>query len=345
METYYIGADVHCNNTELAIERRGQIIQRHSIPTDIRSISQVLDGLGGKKHLTFEEGPMAGWLYRNLREKVDGLIVSDPRRNRLIAAGSDDKNDRIDAGKLAVLLRGGFLNPVYHSDDESRVELKRWVALYHSRVQEATRQINRLRAEARMYGLKLPAAALRDEAERKRWLSSLTNQDMAKRLALLWLGLDTARIQAKTSKQRMMKLAKVYPVIRYWSELPGIGGVRSVTFFAYLDTPYRFKTKTKLWKYCGVGLVRETSGRDNRGREKPGKLKLNWYCNKRLKNVIVGTAMSAIRQKDNEFRRFYERMIQDGMLPSNARHAVARKILTVMWGMWKSNSRWNVRLK
>ena len=47
METYYIGADVHCNNTELAIERRGQIFRRHSIPTDIRSIRQVLGDLGG----------------------------------------------------------------------------------------------------------------------------------------------------------------------------------------------------------------------------------------------------------------------------------------------------------
>ncbi len=49
METYYIGADVHCNNTELAIERRGRVFQRYSIPTDIRSIRQVLNGLGGKQ--------------------------------------------------------------------------------------------------------------------------------------------------------------------------------------------------------------------------------------------------------------------------------------------------------
>jgi hypothetical protein len=59
METYYIGADVHCNNIELTIERRGQIYCRYSIPTDIRSIWQVLGGLGSQRHLTFEEGQMA----------------------------------------------------------------------------------------------------------------------------------------------------------------------------------------------------------------------------------------------------------------------------------------------
>lgn len=75
------------------------------------------------------------------------------------------------------------------------------VALYHCRVQEATRQVNRLRAEARMLGIKIPAAALREKAERETWLSALKNQDMAKRLAVLWLGLEASCTQAQMSKQ------------------------------------------------------------------------------------------------------------------------------------------------
>ncbi len=45
-----------------------------------------------------EEGPMAGWLYRNLNKKVDALIISDPRRNKLITSDGD-KDDKIDAAK------------------------------------------------------------------------------------------------------------------------------------------------------------------------------------------------------------------------------------------------------
>jgi len=33
MATYYIGADVHSNNTELAVEQKGRIIARYSVPT------------------------------------------------------------------------------------------------------------------------------------------------------------------------------------------------------------------------------------------------------------------------------------------------------------------------
>jgi hypothetical protein len=70
MATYYIGADVHSNNTELAIEQRGRIVARYSVPTTIPAISTVLSSLQGKKILAMEEGPMAGWLYRNLNETL-----------------------------------------------------------------------------------------------------------------------------------------------------------------------------------------------------------------------------------------------------------------------------------
>jgi len=33
---------------------------------------------------------VAGWLYRNLKDDVDELIVCDPRRNKLIACDGDD---------------------------------------------------------------------------------------------------------------------------------------------------------------------------------------------------------------------------------------------------------------
>ncbi len=55
MATYYIGADVHCNNTELAIEKRGKIMARYSVPTSIPAISTVLDSLQGKKIFAMEE--------------------------------------------------------------------------------------------------------------------------------------------------------------------------------------------------------------------------------------------------------------------------------------------------
>ena len=41
-------------------------------------------------------------------------MVCDPRKNSLLKEGS--KSDRIDARKLAELLRGNQLKPVYHGE-------------------------------------------------------------------------------------------------------------------------------------------------------------------------------------------------------------------------------------
>jgi len=297
MVIHYIGADVHCNNTELCIERNGRIVARHSLKTAAEAIRRVLDGLGGQKHLTFEEGPLASWLYRSLKDQVDTLIVCDPRQNKLIAAGGD-KDDRIDAAKLARLLRGGYLHPVYHSDDLERITLKRWVALYHDRVKEATRSINKVRACCRLYGDRVPRRALRDPAVRAAWLAGLES-DLADQVRLLWMDYDSHARQVRQARAQLVRRAQAYPIIGYWSALPGVGLIRATTLFAYLDTPWRFQRKNQIWKYCGLGLQRCSSGQDRHGRARPARLQLVWPRNARLKNVVVGMALSAIRSRDN----------------------------------------------
>ena len=343
MGTYYIGADVHNNSTELAIEKKGKIVGRYTVPTSIQAITNVLDSIQGKKYFAVEEGPMSGWLYRNLNKKLDGFISSDPRRNKLIASDGD-KDDKIDAAKLASLLRGGFLREVYQSDDDGRAQLKHWVILYHDRVRDAVRGINKIRARCRMHGIKIPRAALRDPNSRPKWLLEINHKALANQLTMLWIGYDATAQQVKFSKRQLSILSKKYEMIEYFSRLPGIGLIRATTIFAYLDTPWRFKKKNKLWKYCGVGLQRTTSGTDKKGRPKPARLKLPWAVNRTLKNAVLGAALSAINQKDNAFKDYYERMVQDGMITSNARHTVARKMLTVMWAMWKTNSRFNEKI-
>lgn len=334
MATHYIGADVHSNNVELAIERNGQIVARHSVATSIRALREVLDSIGGRKHLTFEEGPLAGWLYRQLKDHVDVLVVCDPRRNKLVSADGD-KDDRLDAAKLASLLRGNFLRSVHHSDNLQRLWLKRWVALYHDRVRVATQAINKLRALARLEGLHIPGAALRDPTIRQSWLDSL-EPNLAEALTLLWTSYDRQRTEMRQAKRQVIRRSRAFPIIAYWQALPGVGPVRSATLFAYLDTPWRFQKKTQLCKYCGVGLQRTSSGKDRRGRDRPARLELFWQVNRRLKNAVMGMTMSAIRSRANVFRDYYEERIGHGALISHARHDTARKMLTVMWGMWKN---------
>lgn len=101
----YIGADVHVSTTSLAVERNGKITQQYQVPITIPSLRGILEAVRGEKTLVIEEGCMLGWLYRNLESLVKKMIVCDPRRNHYIAKDGD-KDDKIDAAKLAELVRG-----------------------------------------------------------------------------------------------------------------------------------------------------------------------------------------------------------------------------------------------
>ena len=175
-------------------------------------------------------------------------------------------------------------------------------------------------------------------------MKALKEQDLAEQLAVLWIGFDTAAKQLKMAKRQLVRRSKDYEIVRYWSEVPGIALIRATTTLAYLDTPWRFSNEKKLWKYCGVGLQRTASGTDRFGKPNRGKLQLSWAVNRRLKAVITGAAMSAINQKNNIFAYEYERMLRNGLTAGNARHAVARKLLSVLWAMWKTSSRFDESL-
>jgi transposase len=335
MATSYIGADVDSKMTDLAVERGRRVVDRYRVPTTIPALREVLHGIRRPRELAIEEGPLAHWLWRNLSEDVERLVVCDPRRNAYIAKDGD-KDDPIDAGKLAELLRGGFLREVYHSADDLQTLLKRWVGLYHDRVGEWTRQTNKIRGCCRHYGVRPTSRCWEDLAAREEWQRELP-QELQAQLSVLWPSLTVIGEQVDRCRRQMAGLSKAYPIIERWQALPGVGPIRATTLYAYLDTPWRFRTPEKLWKYCGVGLERTSSGKDRLGRPKVGHLQLAWQVNKRLKDVVMGAAVSAIEQGDNPFAQRYRGLLKKGLTPGNARHTVARKLLTVMWGMWKGN--------
>jgi hypothetical protein len=96
----------------------GKVVMESIIETKASTIVQFLLGLRGELHVTFEEGTWAAWLYDLLKPQITELIVRDPRRNALMKEGN--KSDKIDARKLADLLRGGYLSSVYHGENGLR---------------------------------------------------------------------------------------------------------------------------------------------------------------------------------------------------------------------------------
>ena len=103
---YWMSLDVHSRSCEFAASTPGgRITERRTVPTSIPPLVEAIRSVRRPRALVFEEGPMAGWLSRNLREHADRVIVCDPRHNHLIAKDGD-KDDPIDTEKLLALARG-----------------------------------------------------------------------------------------------------------------------------------------------------------------------------------------------------------------------------------------------
>src|SRR5664279_3176917 len=115
----YIGMDVHKESISIAvINGTGKLVMESIIETKAITVVQFLQGLRGDLHVTFEEGTWAAWLYDLVKPHVSKVVVCNPRVNALLKEGS--KSDKIDARKLADLLRGGLLRPVYHGENGIR---------------------------------------------------------------------------------------------------------------------------------------------------------------------------------------------------------------------------------
>src|ERR1700687_3707344 len=107
----YMGLDVHQATISVAVmDSTGEVIMESILETKAATILEFFAGLRGTLSVTFEEGTWAAWLYDLLKPQVDELVVCNPRKNGWLKDGN--KSDRIDARKLAELLRGNQLKPV-----------------------------------------------------------------------------------------------------------------------------------------------------------------------------------------------------------------------------------------
>lgn len=120
MSDKYIGMDVHQATTAIGVaDAQGRHLMESIVETKASSIREVIQGLSGTLHVTFEEGVHAQWLFDLLQPHVAKLVVCDPRRNKLLQSGN--KADKVDAWKLADLLRANLLRPVYHGQQGMRI--------------------------------------------------------------------------------------------------------------------------------------------------------------------------------------------------------------------------------
>jgi transposase len=335
----YIGLDVHQSTISVAVLNvEGKLTMQSVIATKATAIVDLLKGLRGELHVTFEEGTHSAWLYDVVVRRVARVVVCNPRKNALLKSGN--KSDGIDARKLAELLRVGALSPVYHGEQSTRT-LQQLAASYTALTEDTGRAMRRIKALYRSQAIACTGKKCLGKRHRQEWLEKLTNSGQRRRAEWLYQELDAMQQLRRQARLAVIAECHKYPAAKFLRSMPFFGPLRAAVLIARVQTPHRFRTKRQFWTYCGLGLETRTSAdyvvKDGEvmRRRKPVYIRgLNWNYNHELKNVFKSAATTASAM-DGPFRKFYDTRIAHGMLPAMARLTLARKMAAIALILWK----------
>lgn len=237
-------------------------------------------------------------LYEVVRFFVAEVIVCDPRHNKLLSEGS--KGDKIDARKLADLLRTGMLRRVHHGSEGGR-RLKQLVRAYDTLSTDTKRTMVRIKAIYRARGIRTPGRNVYQPKQREQWLELLTEPGMRERVGWLYEELDHLKPLRRQAKQAMLSEGRKHRAVQLLRTIPQLGPIRAAVIAATIDTPHRFRTCHQLWSYSGFGggHVYECGIRDE---SRPCGSKPQAHCDSRAQSKLQSPHERGIHRRSDGWK-------------------------------------------
>ena len=270
----------------------------------------------------------------------------NPRRNALLKEGS--KSDRIDARKLAELLRSNMVRSVYHGENGVRA-LKELARSYLTISKDLGRVMSRLKAIYRSWGI--PCAGKQVYAQRYRleWLGKIEEAGVRRRAEFYYQQFEALRSLRQQVRGDLLTEAQKHDAWRLLRAIPFLGPIRASLLIALIQTPHRFRTKRQLWAYSGFGIETHSSAEQRfiqgelQRAKKPVSIRgLNRNHNHDLKNLFKSAATVA-SAKAGPFQEFYDALVAKGIRPQMARLTLARKMAAITLIVWKKGVRFDAQ--
>jgi len=332
-ESLYVGLDLGSSFCyQSVVERDGSLRFSRVVRTNERELRDSFAGLEGDVRVHMEAGELADWVGSVIAPVVSRVVVSHPRSLAWIGKDST-KDDRVDARKLAELLRLNSVHEVYRGQDAERRTFRHLVTHHEQTSREQARRKSKIKARLRCLGVIRKDARLFSADGQADLLDAIESVEIKAMIAQSFAVLDRMLECEGEAKRAMLEYSRRFPEVRLLQTAPGVGAITACRFVGYLQTPLRFSNKRKLWRYCRLGITR---------RESNGKR----LSHPRLDNAGVGSLKDVSRKVfeaarrckgDNSFKRVYEQSLENTKNAVHARLATQRKILATMRAMWLAN--------
>jgi len=326
---YYVGLDVHKKTVSACVKLAdGTIVNEAKLaarPSALIEWARTLDRpwKGGMEATLF-----TGWIYDTLNPLASGLVVGNPLMMRAIGA-SKKKNDRLDARKIADLVRCGLMPACYMPPPEFR-ELRRVLRYRNFLVRQAVKMKNKTAGLLMETGCEYNKKRLHGKKYFEELLGTLDTipgsvKEMMRFNREMMVTFDRCQ-------QKLLDALENKPLIAERVErlqsIRGVGQVVALTWVLEIADPKRFSSIDRAQSYCGLtSAQKESAGKSARG-------PISKQRNPHLQHILIEAAHLAPRWNEG-LKEVKEREEKRGN-KNRAALAVARKMVAYLLAVDKS---------
>lgn len=322
----HVGVDLHKRVSQIAVLAEDGELTQHRFANDPRRLEQFFAQFPPQTPVAIEATGTWWWLVDLLDRLGHQPVLSHPKATKAIAAARL-KNDKVDAQRLALLLRGDLLPTVWIPPAalrEARELVRHRITLVWLRSAVRNRLLSMLaRRNLQPTGAK---SWLAQRGQRELRALPLTPSPATIREDCLAL-LPVLDAQIRRLDQEVVARWGDDPRVHRLTTIPGIGPFIAIVLVLELGDIHRFPSAKHLASYIGLTpRIRASADHVRTGHiTREGNRLLRW--------VLVLAATQAAR-RPGPLRAWF-RAVQGRKGKKTARVALARRLAEIVYHGWK----------
>lgn len=304
----FVGMDLHKNYLQVAVmDERGEVVKNCRIDNELKQVDRFFDKISNDASnnnnnnfkVVMESSNVWYNIYRHLSEERHlDVRLSNPIKTRAIASAKI-KTDKLDAVKLADLLRGGYIAECYVPDRKT-MDQRELVRHRATLVRMRTKLKNKIHGILLMKGVAFSNNNMRPfTREYCQKLKALGDYRINGYLNII----ESLDAEIRDMSKRIVQLATENEAARLLLTIPGIGYYSALLIASEIGDINRFPDSHHLCAYAGlVPSTHSSGGITYNGRiTKIGSKYLRW--------VITECTYTHIRTAiDSNISKFYARI-------------------------------------
>ena len=336
---FWAGLDVGVESTSLCvINDAGEVLQNATCPSTLKNIHREIRWMKRRRFARVGlEAAGGATIARGLRslgyavDLYEGRQLSTFLRMRRNKTDAGDAIGIAEAGRIgASVVSKVYLKSLESQSLQSRLTIRRHI------IRQRIATTNLLCRQLELFGGRVRGCTrsmqLHDKVEAEiRSLFGKTSTPLPTELRDLLQQCEQLILYQKAVDREFARLAFDNEVCRRFMEIPGVGPICALSFFAAVGEPDRFSRSANIGSYFGLTPKLHQSGLTVRS----GRISKMGHAATRTALVHASVSFMRWSDADSELRNWTLR-VEERRGRAKSRVALARKLATIMLAMWKS---------